>query len=193
MSTETLLSILVGVGLSAACGFRVFVPLLIMSIASHSGHMTLSDGFQWIGSFSALLAFAIATALEVLGYYIPWVDHILDLAATPASILAGTLVMASAVAGMSPFLRWSLAIIAGGGVAAAVQTFTGVARLTSVATTGGLANPLVATTELGLSALLSTLAILLPLVGVAAVLAILYFVGRRFFKARGPRLPAKTP
>jgi hypothetical protein len=101
--------------------------------------------------------------------------------------------MASAVAGMSPFLRWSLAIIAGGGVAAAVQTFTGVARLTSVATTGGLANPLVATTELGLSALLSTLAILLPLVGVAAVLAILYFVGRRFFKARGPRLPAKTP
>jgi len=193
MSTETLLSILVGVGLSAACGFRVFVPLLIMSIASHSGHMTLSEGFQWIGSFPALLAFAIATALEVLGYYIPWVDHVLDMVATPASIVAGTLVMASAISGMSPFLRWSLAIIAGGGVAAAVQTFTGVARLTSTATTGGLANPLVASAELGISVLLSALAIVLPIAAVAAVLAIFYFVGRRFFKARGPRLPAKTP
>jgi hypothetical protein len=193
MSTETLLSILVGVGLSAACGFRVFVPLLIMSIASHSGHMMLSEGFQWIGSFAALLAFAIATTLEVLGYYIPWVDHVLDLVATPASVIAGTLVMASAVSGMSPFLRWSLAIIAGGGVAAAVQTLTGAARLTSTATTGGLANPLVASAELGISVFLSALAILLPLAAVAAVLAIFYIVGRRFIKARGPRLSGKTP
>ena len=193
MSTETLLSIMVGVGLSAACGFRVFVPLLIMSIASHSGNLTFSEGFQWIGSFPALLAFAVATVLEVLGYYIPWVDHILDLAATPASVIAGTLVMASAVSGMSPFLRWSLAITAGGGVAAAVQTFTSVARLTSTATTGALANPIVASAELGIAAFLSALAVIFPLAAVAVVLAIFYFIGRRFFKARGPRLTAKTP
>jgi hypothetical protein len=193
MSTESLLSILVGIGLSAACGFRVFVPLLIMSIASHSGQMTLSEGFQWIGSFPALLAFAIATVFEVLGYYIPWVDHVLDLAATPASVIAGTLVMASAVSGMSPFMRWSLALIAGGGVAAAVQTFTGVTRLTSTATTSGLGNPVVATAELGMSAFLSALAILLPLAAAAAVVAVLYFIGRKFFKARGPRPSAKIP
>lgn len=193
MSTESLLSILVGIGLSAACGFRVFVPLLIMSIASHSGQMTLSEGFQWIGSFPALLAFAIATVLEVLGYYIPWVDHLLDLVATPASVIAGILVMASAVSGMSPFLRWSVAIIAGGGIAATVQTLTAVTRVASAATTGGLGNPAVATAELGISAFLSAVAILLPLVAIAALVVVFYFIGRRFFKARAPRPSAKIP
>ena len=76
MSLDTVLSVLVGVGLSAACGFRVFVPLLVMSIASLSGHLTLSPGFQWIATYPALIAFALATILEIAGYYIPWVDHI---------------------------------------------------------------------------------------------------------------------
>ena len=65
---ETFLSILVGIGLSAACGFRVFVPLLVMSIASMSGHLTLSGGFLWIGTYPALLAFAVATMAEIAGY-----------------------------------------------------------------------------------------------------------------------------
>src|SRR6266699_2109248 len=109
---ETLLSICVGIGLSAACGFRVFVPLLVMSIAALSGHLALAHGFEWIGSYPALVAFAVATCLEITGYYIPWVDHLLDTVATPAAIIAGTLVSASLVADVSPFLRWALAIIA---------------------------------------------------------------------------------
>ncbi len=184
MATETLLSILVGIGLSAACGFRIFVPLLAMSIAAHAGHLTLSESFQWIGSYPALIAFSIATVLEVLGYYIPWVDHALDVVATPASVIAGTMVMASAIAGMSPFLRWSLAIIAGGGIAGAVQAFTGMTRLTSTATTGGLGNPVVATAELGGSVVLSMLAIAFPIVAAAAVIAIFYLVVRRLLKSR---------
>src|SRR6266446_2543792 len=103
---ETLLSIFVGIGLSAACGFRVFVPLLVMSIAAASGHLTLAQGFQWIGSYPALVAFSVATLLEIAGYYIPWVDHFLDAVATPAAIIAGTIVTASMVSGMSPFLKW---------------------------------------------------------------------------------------
>src|ERR1043166_5372948 len=109
---ETLLSICVGIGLSAACGFRVFVPLLIMSIASMSGHLTLAHGFEWISSYPALLAFAVATCVEVAGYYIPWVDNLLDAIATPAAMVAGTLVTASMVADLSPFMKWTLAIIA---------------------------------------------------------------------------------
>ena len=78
---ESVLSLCVGVGLSAACGFRVFVPLLILSIAANSGHLKLASGFEWIGSSSAILAFAVATAIEISGYFVPWVDHILDVAA----------------------------------------------------------------------------------------------------------------
>src|ERR1051325_11800845 len=89
---ETVLSICIGIGLSAACGFRVFVPLLVMSIASLSGHLTLAHGFEWIGSYQALVAFAVATCVEIAGYYIPWVDNLLDTIATPAAIIPGTLV-----------------------------------------------------------------------------------------------------
>src|SRR6266571_8977967 len=121
---ETLLSICVGIGLSAACGFRVFVPLLVMSIAALSGHLTLAHGFEWIGTYPAVVAFAVATCLEIAGYYIPWVDHLLDTVATPVAIIAGTLVSASMVTDLSPFLKWTLAIIAGGGAAGMVQATT---------------------------------------------------------------------
>src|SRR5215475_3116859 len=107
---ETLSSICLGIGLSAACGFRVFVPLLVMSIASLSGHLTLAPGFQWIGTYPALITFSVATAVEIAGYYVPWVDHLLDTISTPAAIIAGTIVTASLVTGLSPFMKWTLAI-----------------------------------------------------------------------------------
>src|SRR5712671_6117407 len=103
---ETLLSCCLGVGLSAACGFRVFVPLLVMSVAAHSGHLTLAHGFEWIGSYPALVTFSVATAVEIAGYYIPWVDNLLDSLATPAAVIAGTLAMASLATDMSPLLKW---------------------------------------------------------------------------------------
>src|SRR5438445_8556680 len=159
---ETLLSICLGIGLSAACGFRIFVSLLVMSIAALSGHLTLAKGFEWIGSYPALIAFSVATLLEIAAYYIPWVDNLLDTIATPAAIIAGTLVTASLVTGTSPFLKWALAIIAGGGVAGIVQGTTVVARGASTAGTGGLANPLLATAELGGSVITAVLALLAP-------------------------------
>src|ERR1041385_7477388 len=157
-----LLSVCLGIGLSAACGFRVFVPLLVMSIASLSGHLALAHGFEWIGTYPALVTFAVATCVEIAAYYIPWVDNFLDTIATPAAIVAGTLVTASLVTDVSPLLKWTLAIIAGGGAAAAVQGTTVVARGASSAGTGGLANPLLATVELAGSVVTSVLAILAP-------------------------------
>jgi len=178
MNAETLLSLLVGVGLSAACGFRVFVPLLVVSIASVSGHMTLASGFEWIGTIPALIAFAIATALEIAGYFIPWVDHLLDVVASPAAVVAGAVVMASTITGMSPFLRWALAIIAGGGIAGTFQMITGATRVVSTATTGGLGNPVVSTAEAGGSVTLSLLAVTIPILAVLAVLGLfLLFLG----------------
>ncbi len=193
MNTGTLLSVLVGIGLSAACGFRVFVPPLVMSIAAISGHLTLGSGFEWIGTYPALVAFAVATVLEVIGYYIPWVDHLLDLIASPAAVVAGIIVAASTVTGMSPFLRWSLAIIAGGGVAGTVQALTGLTRVASTATTAGRGNPLVAPAEAMGSVAISVLAIVIPAVAAAAVVAILLLFlwpGRIWLKHRKRRQPA---
>ena len=179
---ETALSVLVGIGLSTACGFRVFVPLLVMSLASMSGHLALAPGFAWIGSYPALIAFSVATCLEIAGYYIPWVDHLLDTLATPAAIVAGTVVTASVVTDMSPFLRWTLAVIAGGGAAGLVQATTVVARGASTATTGGLGNPLVATVESVAAITTSVLVLVAPLVTLIILVAVLAIFGRKLVR-----------
>lgn len=181
---ETMLGLLIGIGLSAACGFRVFVPLLIMSIASHAGHLDLAPGFEWIGSNVAIAAFALATVLEIVAYYVPWLDNFLDSMATPAAIVAGTIVTAAMVSDMSPFLKWTLAAIAGGGAAGLVQTATVFTRGASTATTGGLANPLFATVELGGAFLTSTLAIWVPLVAIALFTVSIIFL----YKKLAPRI-----
>ncbi len=175
---ETILSLCVGLGLSAACGFRVFVPFLVMSVAAHSGHLNLAPDFQWIGSTPALISFSVATALEIAGYYVPWVDHFLDTVATPAAIVAGTIVTASFVTDVSPFLKWSLAVVAGGGVATVVQASTVVLRGASSLTTGGLGNPIFATAELAGSVVTSVLSIVAPVVALL-VLLVAVILGRR--------------
>lgn len=136
---ELLLSVCLGVGLSAACGFRIFVPVLIMGMAARSGHLQLADSFVWIGSTPALIGCSVATALEIGAYYIPWLDNLLDTVATPAAVVAGIVVTASCVVDLDPVMRWTLASILGGGSAAVVQTGTSLLRATSSATTGGLA------------------------------------------------------
>jgi hypothetical protein len=166
---ETLLGVAVGIGLSAACGFRVFVPLLVMNLMSLSGQLHLSSGFAWIGSQYATVAFATATIVEVLGYYIPWLDHVLDMVATPAAIIAGTVATASMVTDMSPFLKWTLALIAGGGTAGLVQGTTVAFRAKSSALTGGIGNPLISTLELIGSVITALLAILVPILCLALI------------------------
>ncbi|MGD9653323.1 MAG: DUF4126 domain-containing protein [Candidatus Dadabacteria bacterium] len=178
---ETLLAIFVGIGLAAACGFRIFVPLLVMSVASLSGQLTLSPEFAWIGTYPALAAFAIATIFEIAAYYVPWLDNLLDTVAVPAATVAGTIVMASAVSDMSPFLKWGLAVIVGGGVAGTVQGFTAITRIASTATTGGLGNSVVSTAEAGGSLVMSILALAVPVLAAILVLAILIVAFRKIY------------
>jgi len=186
---DTLFSLLVGLGLAAACGFRVFVPLLVMSLASRAelGQLVLGDNFAWIGSTPALIAFAAATLLEIAGYYIPWVDNLLDAIATPTAVVAGVLVTASSLGDVSPFLKWSLAVVAGGGTTAVFQGLTATARHISSFATGGLGNPVLATAEAGGSALLSVLAITVPVVAFVLVVCFLYFAAKRILFRRPVR------
>ena len=176
---ETLLGLCIGIGLSAACGFRVFVPLLGMSIGSLSGHLELTSGFGWIGTWPALVAFLVATILEIGTYYIPWLDNLVDTIATPCAVVAGTIVTASMFGDVSPFLQWALAIIAGGGVAGVVQAGTVTVRAASLGTTGGLGNIVVSTGELVASVLITFLAIVVPVVCICVVLVLGYKAIRR--------------
>jgi hypothetical protein len=188
---ETVMGLVVGVSLSAACGFRVFVPGLMAGIAAKAGHLTLAPGFEWVGSDVALAMFAAATLVEVLGYLIPIVDHALDVAAVPLSGVAGTLLTASQISGgMSPMLCWALAFIAGGGAAVATSSVMGVGRAAVTATTGGIGNPVFAVFEsLGAmaAAVAAVVAPVLALFAIATGLILLFRLARRIRR----RLAAK--
>lgn len=192
---QILFTFCVGIGLSAACGFRVFVPMFVMSLGAKAGYLDLSCGFQWIGSWPALVAFGTATTLEIGGYYVPWLDNLLDTIATPAAAVAGSIATTSMVGDLHPMLQWSVGIIAGGGTATAVQALTVGMRAASAVTTGGLGNPAVATAEAGASVGLSVVAIVV--VGTAAalvlggsVLGLLFWLVRRFLRRRSDRAAA---
>lgn len=174
MNLEIILTVLMGIGLSAASGFRIFIPFLVISIASLTGNLTLADSFSWIGTYPAVITFSIATIFEIAGYYIPWVDNILDTIASPVAVIAGIILMASVVTGMSPLLKWTLAIIAGGGIAGTIQALTGLTRVTSSITTGGLGNPAVSSVESGSSLTLSAMAIFIPII--ASIVVLVLFV-----------------
>ncbi len=196
MTGETILSIITGLALSAACGFRVFVPMLVMSIAGYhgpplalppgfewfqslTGHLPLAAGFEWIGTTVAMKAFAIATVCEIAAYYIPWFDNALDHVTTPIAVIAGVMVMASSITGLSPFLQWILAVVAGGAAAGLTQGATVIARGGSTATSFGTTNWIVSTAEWLGSLLLSIVALLIPAIIIIILGAMLVYTSRR--------------
>jgi hypothetical protein len=161
---EQLYTLILGLGLSACCGFRVFVPMLVANIAALSGHYEFGADFQWLGTWTAFYILLSATILEIVAYYVPWLDNLLDTIALPASVIAGTLMTTSLIsADLSPSMKWALGTIMGGGSAGIVQAGTTLLRFTSSTTTGGLANPIVATLENGFSIFFSILTVIIPI------------------------------
>lgn len=184
MTTETIISIFLGVGLAASVGFRVFLPLFVLSLAAYFNVWELNESWQWIGSTAALVTLGVATLVEICGYFIPYIDNLLDTIAVPLAAIAGTAVMVSTVADLDPAITWALAIIAGGGTAAAISSASGATRLTSTATTAGIANPVVSTVETGTSLVLSIVSIFLPILAFLLVIVIIFIIFKVYKKIK---------
>lgn len=192
---EVAASIFLGLGLAASVGFRIFLPLLALSIAHHFELVPLNESWTWVSSSTAMTVFAVATVAEILAYFIPWLDNLLDTIALPTATLAGTAVMASTVMELDPLWRWALAIIAGGGTAGLIKGVNTKTRLTSSVTTAGIGNPVVSATETIFSAGLSALSIFLwPLAALAVILLLvaLIFFYRKLRRYWGKRHERKT-
>ncbi|SFW57309.1 protein of unknown function [Sinomicrobium oceani] len=187
MDTGTIVSIFLGVGLAASVGFRVFLPLLVLGMASHFGLWELNESWRWIGSIPALTIWGVAVIAEIFAYYIPWVDNLLDSIALPLAGIAGTLAVVSTAAGMDPAMTWTIALIAGGGTAAAIKGASSATRLTSSVTTAGFGNPILSTIETIISAVLSVLSVLLPVIAIILVIIILFMVLRFYNRIRPGR------
>jgi hypothetical protein len=184
---EVLLSVALGLGLAAAAGLRVFVPIFGAGLAGHFGFVSLSPAFSWVAGWPALIAFGTATVLEIVAYHIPWLDNLLDTVATPAAVAAGMVASASVMTDLPQVLKWSVAIIGGGGFAAVTQLLSVATRAKSSLATAGLGNPVVATAETAGSVALSLFAIFLPLVCLLLLAAIGAIVWRTTKRLRGGR------
>ena len=187
---DIVVSVALGVGLAAAVGFRVFLPLLVMGGAAYTGHLTLSDGLEWLATPTALAMLSVAALAEILAYYIPGVDNLLDAIATPTALAAGTIAAAAVMTDLPPIVKWTTAVIAGGGAAGVTQSVTSLLRAKSTVFTGGLGNAAVSTSEAGGALLVSLLALLAPLAALALVVAFCW-VGIRFMRRVFRTTPAE--
>ena len=179
------ISAFIGIGLAAATGFRVFLPMFAVSLASYMGWFPMNESFQWLSGLPTLITTGIATVVEILAYYIPFVDHILDTRSVPLATVAGSVMFASQFADIGTFPQWALALIAGGGTAAAISSGFAGTRAASTATTGGLGNSVVATTETAGAGIMSFLAIAAPFIAFicAIILIIVVLVlGRKIWR-----------
>ena len=170
---QILLSLSLGLGLAAACGFRVFIPPLMMGVGSRLDLYSLEGSFVWVDDTWAIAIFTVATLLEIGGYFIPWIDNLLDTVATPAAIIGGIFVTSASLEGeLDPSAQWTLSVIAGGSVSGVIQLGTVATRAVSTGTTGGLANPVISLIE----AVASILCILISLFLVAIIPIVIFFL-----------------
>lgn len=183
-SFDLLFSVALGIGLAAATGFRVFIPLLVAGLAARAGWVPLIDSFAWLQSTPALVALSTAAVLETLAFYIPGLDHLLDVLAGPLAVVAGVMASASVMVDLPPEVRWPIAVIAGGGIAALTKGTTALIRAKTAVVTGGLGNPVVSTAETAGAATVSILAIVAPLLCLVGVIGIVVWALRRFSRSR---------
>ena len=196
-SIESLVGIALGIGLAAATGFRIFIPLLLVGLAARFDMLPLGESFQWLATSPALLTLGTAAVLETLGYYIPGVDHALDVLAGPATLLAGIVASAAVMTEVPPAILWPVAVIAGGGAAGLTKGSTALLRAKSGVATGGLANPVVSTVETVGATGITILAIAVPVLCFVAVVVLLWWAarkaGRLMFGRRKTPPPPATP
>jgi len=173
---QYIIGIFIGIGLAAATGFRVFLPIFIVSLASYMGWIPMNEHFAWIAGLPTLIITGVATVVEILAYYIPYVDHLLDTISIPLATIAGSILFASQFADLSTFPQWAMAIIAGGGIAATVSSAFAGTRAASTATTGGIGNHLVSTTETTGAAVMTGFALVIPVIAFILVVVLLIFI-----------------
>lgn len=173
-----------GIALASAAGLRVFLPLLALSVASATGVHTPGPPLEWLASPLAVVLLGVAAAVEVVAYYVPLLDNLLDTIAAPLAVVAGTILVAAPLADLPPMLRWTAAVVAGGGAAGLTQGLTTLLRAKSTLLTGGAGNVAVSTGELGGALLLSGLALALPVLACAVVIIALSWLWRWLRRSR---------
>ena len=182
--TEFLPALALAIALAASAGLRAWLPLLLAGGLARAGVLDLGPTFQFLGSDKALVLFAIATMIELVGDKIPAVDHALDVLGTPLRPAAGALLAASVLGTVSdPLTSIVLGTAVGAPTALVPHAAKSALRAASTATTGGLANPLLSFVEDAIALVTFALAVLVPL-AVVALLGLTLYLASRWLRRR---------
>lgn len=187
------LSVALGIALAATTGFRLFLPLLIASAAAYTGHLPLDENFAWLGTPVALTMLGVAALIEVVTYYVPGIDNLLDALAMPTAFIVGTVLSAAVITDLPPIVKWTVAVVAGGGTAGLTKGVTAMVRAKSTLFTGGVGNHVVVTAELGSAILVPLLALAAPFVALALVILLLWVAFRMLRRLRRGAYQATAP
>ncbi len=161
-----------GLGLAAGAGLNAYAVLLVYGGVSRFFPEAFPGPIAHaLASTPALLAFGVLFLLEFVADKVPGLDHIWHVLHSVVRPLVGALL---AVASVAPEESTLLNVAAGGGggvVALIAHLVKSATRLTSTALTAGVANAALSLAEDVLAFLQSLVAIFLPMVALAVVLA----------------------
>ena len=190
--TEIVPSVALGIGLAACAGLRAWLPLLLAGGLARAGVIELGSSFQFISSNRALVLFAVATVIEIVGDKIPAVDHALDSLSTVLRPAAGSLLAASVMWQISdPLTAVALGVAVGAPSALVPHAAKSLLRVGSTVLTGGLANPLLSFMEDAAALVLFILAGVVPVLVAAALLVVVFLILRRVSR-RSPSTVSAT-
>jgi hypothetical protein len=169
--------------LSAACGLRAFMPLLILGAAARGGLVELAPSVRWLTTDPALIALGVATVVELAADKIPVVDHALD---------AIGLVLRPAAAWLATYallVHWpapwgQLVALLPALMALGIQGAKAKVRLGSTTLTLGTGNPVVSLVEDLASLAMAAIGLIVPWLVLAALLVLALVLALR---RRGPR------
>lgn len=181
---ELFVQILIGLALATACGFRVFVPLWVISLLSLTGYLDLANGFSWLETWPAFIVFTVALLFEIAIYYLPFLDNFIDIVATPVAMVAGVVAMSSFIDGVDPLIKYTLLLIASSSLSFMVKSFMSGVRAFSSTFTSGIGNGFISTVEGIASVFFSVGVILLPLLAVFIIIPIFLYSKRKIRKLR---------
>lgn len=191
-------AIAMGIALSATAGFRVFVPMLAGALAARFGLINTPADMEWLGSWTAIIVFGTAALAEIAAYYVPFIDNVLDTIAAPLSVAAGTVLASSIlpIGDQEPWVRWGVALLAGGSAAGTIQLGTGLLRLFSTKATVGTGNAVVSTGENAAAIGGSILSFVIPVVMAVLLVGLIVWIavklaGRVGRLGRAKRYPPK--
>jgi len=171
-----------GVVLAACAGLRAFLPVFSASAAVQLLELEVPRYLAWLDRPETLVLFGVATAIEIIGDKIPFVDHVLDSVQVITKPALAALAATPFIHQLAPEHAVAIAIIIGAPLALGVHATKASVRVGSSATTGGIGNPILSMLEDILAFAAIAIAFVAPLLALA-VLALLLFLLVRFARA----------